>query len=353
MSKNDSSNQSIRLQKFIADCGYTSRRKAELLITNGDVTVNGRMVTELGTKVNPNADVVMVSNQILELGLVDKMYVVLNKPRAYVCTLSDPEGRRTILDLTKDINERIYPVGRLDYLSEGVLILTNDGEFANSIIHPKHGVEKIYEVKVFGDVNLELLKELKKPRVVEGEKLTPKSVRVIKQLQNKTWLEIRLVEGKNREIRKICDDVGIVVDKLRRLAIGGLTCEGIAPGHYRVMKKKEMLKLIHQTSDASESTSETKTAFWSAKKSVKLDPKKARRTAKTKYLATDEAYQMYKKENYYKTLQNIKEKKLLEPVVLEVKPVMRRNSNKSAGKPTKPFKAPRKKESGSTNYRKR
>jgi 23S rRNA pseudouridine2605 synthase len=140
------SNQDItvRLQKVIADCGVTSRRKAEGYILDGRVEVNGRVITELGTKVNPHTDVIQVDGNTLELLAVDKVYIVMNKPRAYMTTLSDPEGRPTVMELIYGVKQRIFPVGRLDYLSEGLLILTNDGDLANMIMHPKYEVEKVY-----------------------------------------------------------------------------------------------------------------------------------------------------------------------------------------------------------------
>src|SRR5690606_30516075 len=166
---------SIRLQKVIADCGVTSRRKAEGYILDGRVAVNGQIVTELGTKVNPGKDVIEVDGVALEMEAVEKLYIVMNKPRTYLTTVSDPEGRPTVLDLLYGVKQRIFPVGRLDYLSEGLLILTNDGDLANMIMHPKFEVEKVYEVKVFGYVNEALLQKIRKGVMTEEGLLKPKS----------------------------------------------------------------------------------------------------------------------------------------------------------------------------------
>ena len=147
------SNQSIRLQKAIADAGITSRRKAEEMILQGRVQVNGEKVRLLGTKVNPDHDAVVVDGDPIDMGRKENIYIVLNKPRGIITSMSDPEGRKTVMDLVQDVTERIYPVGRLDYLSEGLLLMTNDGELANNIIHPREGITKVYEVKVFGAVS--------------------------------------------------------------------------------------------------------------------------------------------------------------------------------------------------------
>ena len=212
----------IRLQKYIADAGITSRRKAEDLILQGRVEVNGDIVRELGVKVHKNDDVVTVDGDTISPSRVEKIYVVFHKPRGCMTTLNDPEGRKTVMDYLGDITERIYPVGRLDYLSEGLLLLTNDGEFANHIIHPSGNITKVYEVKIFGAVNSDILKSLRKGVQTEVGFLKPQSVRVIKQLNSKTWLEFRLTDGKNREIRRLCEAVGLTIDKLKRVAIGGL-----------------------------------------------------------------------------------------------------------------------------------
>jgi 23S rRNA pseudouridine2605 synthase len=297
---------SVRLQKVIADCGVTSRRKAEGLILDGRVEVNGRVVTELGTKVNPHTDTIQVDGNTLELMAVDKVYIVMNKPRAYMTTLSDPEGRPTVMDLIFGVKQRIFPVGRLDYLSEGLLILTNDGDLANMIMHPKYEVEKVYEVKVFGHVNEGILAKIKRGVMTEDGLLKPKSVRVIEQLPNKTWLEFRLNEGKNREIRKICEAVELTVDKLRRVAIEGLNIQSMTPGKYVFTTRKELLKALGLTEDGKKFTKRT---FMSAKKSLNVS-KVSKIVSKTARPADDKKFQSFRKENYYETVQSIKELKM-------------------------------------------
>lgn len=299
MSKNS---REIRLQKFIADCGVTSRRKAEDLIVQGRVNVNGEILTELGTKVDPDKDAVMVDGQAIDLSSVKPVYVLLHKPRGYVTTLSDPEGRETVMDLVREIPERIYPVGRLDYLSEGLLLMTNDGEVANMVMHPKFEVYKVYEVKVFGAMNETLLKKLRAGVVLEEGFAKPKSVRVIKQLPTKTWLEFRLGEGKNREIRKICEACGLTVDKLKRVAIGAITVEGIRPGGFRYMNRKDIMEGLGLTRDGKKVRGPVE--YISLKKTVNLKKRKKQQATCTP--ADDENFVKFRRENYFETLKKLK-----------------------------------------------
>ncbi len=292
----------VRLQKFIADCGITSRRKAEDLIVMGRVTVNGDLVKELGTKVDPSVDAVMVDGKVADLGAVEKIYMVMNKPRGIMTTVHDPEGRKTVLDLCQEISERIYPVGRLDYLSEGLLILSNDGELANDIIHPSSNIVKVYEVKVFGSVTENILNTLRNGVHIDGVKVAPKSVRVIGQLPTKTWLEFRISEGKNREIRRMCEAAELTVDKLRRVAIGGLAIEGISPGNYRLLSKKQLQGAIGLTAKTDEPKE-----YFSTKKSISLKKKGAQPGT----TANDSAFQKFRKDTYFDSIKNIAETKKL------------------------------------------
>jgi 23S rRNA pseudouridine2605 synthase len=230
----------------------------------------------------------------------------MNKPRAYITTLSDPEGRPTVMDLIFGVKQRIFPVGRLDYLSEGLLILTNDGDLANMIMHPKYEVEKVYEVKVFGHVNEGILAKIKRGVMTEDGLLKPKSVRVIEQLPNKTWLEFRLNEGKNREIRKICEAVELTVDKLRRVAIEGLNIQSLSPGKYVFTTRKELLKALGLTEDGKKFAKRT---FMSAKKSLNV-AKVSKIVSKTARPADDKKFQAFRRENYYETVQSIKDLKM-------------------------------------------
>lgn len=286
----------------------TSRRKAESLILEGRVSVNGDIVTELGTKVNPATDAVQVDGNALELAAVDKVYIVMNKPRAYMTTVSDPEGRPTVMELLFGVKQRVFPVGRLDYLSEGLLILTNDGDLANMIMHPRYEVEKVYEVKVFGHVNEAILARIRRGVMTEDGLLKPKSIRVIEQLPNKTWLEFRLNEGKNREIRKICDAVELTVDKLRRVAIEGLNIQSLPVGQYMFTSRKELLKALGLNEHGEKVQKRT---FISAKKTLNVG-KVAKIVAKTARPADDRKFQAFRRENYYETVKSIKELKMRE-----------------------------------------
>lgn len=296
----------VRIQKAIADAGICSRRKAEDLINVGKVLLNGKVVREHGTKVDPNKDVISVDGRLVDPQTVEKMYLVMHKPRGYVTTVKDPEGRRTVMDLCNEINERIYPIGRLDYLSEGLLILTNDGDLANQIMHPSFEIEKVYEVKVFGSVSQTLLQTMRDGVTVDGQFLKPRSVRVLKQLPTKTWLEFRLNEGKNREIRKMCEACNVVVDKLKRLAIGGLTVEGIAPGKYRSVTKRDLLNRIGMNEDG---TKKRDMVFVSAKKSLKLNKRKSTPSTKQAEITPAEhsVFKLFRKDVYYENLNLIKE----------------------------------------------
>lgn len=292
----------IRLQKAIADAGITSRRKAEDLILQGRVSVNGETIRQMGTKIDPEIDAVIVDGQPLDLSQKEKIYLILNKPRGIVTTVDDPEGRETVMNLVQDVTERIYPVGRLDYLSEGLLLMTNDGEFANNVIHPSGNINKVYEVKVFGAVTQEILKKLRTGVKSEVGFLKPKNVRVIKQLHSKTWLEFRLSDGKNREIRRLCEACGLTVDKLKRVAIGGLTVEGIKPGSYRMVSRKQMLNLIgiNKNGEVVENYE-----YQSPKKSVNLRIKGAQPCTP----ADDQAFTKFRRETYFQAIKEIAEKK--------------------------------------------
>lgn len=282
----------IRLQKYIADAGITSRRKAELLIEEGRVTINGRKVTVLGTKVDPTKDIVTVKGEVIDPDSVDRVYIVLHKPRGYMTTVSDPEGRKTVMDLIPSSLGRVYPVGRLDYLSEGLLIMTNDGELANDIIHPSSNVTKVYEVKVFGGVNHKLLNELRDGfNDSEVGMIKPQSVRVIKQLPSKTWLEVRISDGKNREIRRLCEGHGLTIDKLKRVSIGGLAIQGIAPGSYSFITRKQLMDAIAEE-------------FVSPKKSIRVKSRPLQQCPQ----AGDRTYLRYRKENYFDTIKVRKDK---------------------------------------------
>ena len=213
-------NNEVRLQKFMADMGVASRRKSEELIKAGKVKVNGH-IAQIGDKINPRKDLVSIGkNKITNVKKRKMVYIMLNKPRGYVTTVSDELGRKTVMDLVKDIDERIYPVGRLDKDSEGLLILTNDGSFTNCLTHPSHNYAKVYRVTVRPSVNDEILYNLSNGIEIDGRKTAPAEVTVLEEQENRVVLEFILHEGRNREIRKMCESQGLEVARLKRNSIG-------------------------------------------------------------------------------------------------------------------------------------
>jgi len=232
----------MRLQKALAEAGIASRRKAEELITSGQIKVNGVVVTELGFKVKDTDEIFFNDELVIR---EDKVYLLLNKPTGYVSTVSDEKGRKTVLDLInpEDVKERIYPVGRLDSDTAGLIILTNDGDLTYSLTHPKHEVEKEYLARVKGIVVRNKAKEIKKGVVIDDNYLAvPKEVRVVeldKEFQT-TLISITLTEGRNREVRKIFQAAGHPVINLTRVRIANLTTEGVGRGYYRRLKIHEI-----------------------------------------------------------------------------------------------------------------
>ena len=228
----------IRLQKAIADLGYCSRRKAEELIVDGKVFVNGKKVTELGSKVNPS-DEIKIGNDILVRQ--EKRYFMFNKPREVVTTTSDDKGRKTVLDYF-DIDTRIYPIGRLDYDTTGLILLTNDGEFANAMMKPSNRIQKIYLAKVNGILSREELEELKKGIVIDRHKCVPDKVRVksIDKKTNISFIEITIHEGKNHEVRKMFEHFHLDVLKLKRTGYGSLSLGNLASGKYKELNIKDV-----------------------------------------------------------------------------------------------------------------
>ena len=233
----------VRLQKFMADCGVASRRKSEVLIENGAVKVNGKPAS-LGDKVNPASDKVYVHNKRVVLKRKGgKRYIMLNKPRGYVTTMKDEMGRKCVADLVKDIPERVYPVGRLDKDSEGLLILTNDGDFSNQVTHPKQEINKVYHVTVRPDMTAEQAKTLSGGIVIDGRKTAPCEVRVMNRLEDRTNVEMVLHEGRNREIRKMCEYFDLEVIRLRRISIGSVKMGKLKKGMWRDLTEAEIRKL--------------------------------------------------------------------------------------------------------------
>ena len=269
---------SERLQKIIAAAGIASRRSAEKLITSGAVSVNGTMVTELGSKADPEHDHIRVNGKLLH-GAERQVYLLMNKPKGYVTTVSDPEGRPTVMDLLRGIRARVYPVGRLDYASEGLLLLTNDGELSNKLMKAASHVPKVYVVKVAGTPNEAGLEKIRRglsiptesrfagfkgqrnentssgedtrvPKTVAGRpharskqrvRTAPTKVRLVREGDN-PWYELTLVEGKNRQIRKMFEEIGHHVEKIKRVRYGPLSLD-IPPGEFRRLSAAEVEKL--------------------------------------------------------------------------------------------------------------
>jgi 23S rRNA pseudouridine2605 synthase len=234
-----------RLQKIIAAAGIASRRKAEELISSGRVQVNGKVVTELGTKADAESDHVRVNGKLLH-GAQRHTYLLLNKPKGYVTTMSDPEERPTVMDLIRGVKGRVYPVGRLDYASEGLLLLTNDGDLAHRLMKAASHVSKTYLVKVAGTPNEDAIAKLRAGISIATDdgkrvKTGPAVVRIVKHAAN-PWYEITLIEGRNRQIRRMFEAVGHHVEKIKRVRYGPLTLD-VPPGEFRQLTLKEVQRL--------------------------------------------------------------------------------------------------------------
>jgi 23S rRNA pseudouridine2605 synthase len=229
-----------RLQKLLAHAGVTSRRKAEQLMIEGRVTVNGKVTIELGTKADPARDHIKVDGKLIRFSN-RQVYFVLNKPTGYVTTASDPEGRPTVLDLMKGVRERVYPVGRLDYHSEGLLLLTNDGEFANRITSAKNHVVKTYVVKVTGALSPEQETSFREGITLDGRRTAPAGLKLIRRAKN-PWYEVKLTEGRQNQIRLMFKYFGRLVEKLRRVKIGFLELGPIKTGEYRPLTAGEVAR---------------------------------------------------------------------------------------------------------------
>ena len=227
----------MRINKYLASCGVASRRKVEELVLQGKVKVNGVVVTNLATNIE-EADVVELDGKVVALQQ-NYEYYILNKPKGYVSTASDDRGRKTVLDLIKT-KSRIYPVGRLDYDSEGLLILTNDGELTNKLTHPKHNISKTYLVSIDSGISKEEVETLKKGVVIDGYKLHECKIDVLEAEKGKTKLQITIFEGRNREIRKMFESIDKKVIYLKRIKIEGLSLGSLKRGEYRALSQKEI-----------------------------------------------------------------------------------------------------------------
>lgn len=233
-----------RLQKILSRAGVSSRRQAEELIREGLVAVNGKLVSDLGSKATPGQDRITLRGRPIQL-TEQLEYLLLNKPVGVVTTLFDPEGRPTILDVLPRQRHRLFPVGRLDFHTSGLLLLTNDGELAQRLTHPRYGIEKVYRVKVKGEPTERTLEQLARGVRLEEGVTAPARVRVVRSSEGKTWLEMVLTEGRRREVRRMCEYVGHPVEKLSRIALGPLKLGRLAVGESRPLTEREIFSLRH------------------------------------------------------------------------------------------------------------
>ncbi len=231
-----------RLQKYLAHAGIASRRKAEELILAGRVKVNGITITQLGSKIDPERDVVMVDQKTVKTENKYEYYI-LNKPLQVVTTMHDPQGRTKVTDLLKGIKARVYPVGRLDYHTEGLLLLTNDGELAYRLMHPKYKVAKTYLVTVKGIMDKNTLNKLQKGVLLEDGPTMPAKVTILEAGNDYTQLEMTIHEGRNRQVRRMCQAVGYPVVCLKRIKFGPLSLGQLKPGQYRKLEEDEIRRL--------------------------------------------------------------------------------------------------------------
>lgn len=233
----------VRIQKYLANRGIASRRKIETMVRQGLVTVNGRVVEDLPCFVDPAGDTITVDGKKVAAERSRRVYYLVNKPRGYICTSSDPEGRRRVHDLIPPIPERVYCVGRLDADSTGLVILTNDGSLTNRLTHPRYGVEKTYLVNVPGKVDGHDIEKIIAGQYLDGKKTNPDSVRILRRTRTSTLMKIGLREGKNREIRRLLAKRGYTVRRLRRIRIGPISDRGLKTGNFRPLTTKEVSKL--------------------------------------------------------------------------------------------------------------
>ena len=238
--------EKIRLQKFIADAGIMSRRAAEEEIRLGKISVNGHPAT-IGMSFDPKSDVVVYRGKRVEFSRREHTYIVINKPRGYLSSTTDDRGRKCVTDLLVGVNARVYPVGRLDLISEGILILTDDGELKNRLTHPKHNIPKVYRVKVAEEVTEEKHMILTSPLVIDGYKIRPVEVTLGEHDESGTVMRMTLYEGRNRQIRKMCEAAGLTVKRLSRLSIGNIKLDGLPVGKWRYLERHEVEYLYRQT----------------------------------------------------------------------------------------------------------
>ncbi|MGM0597632.1 MAG: pseudouridine synthase [Myxococcota bacterium] len=235
----------MRLQKYIAKCGVASRRKSELIIKAGRVRINNKIVKKMGVKIDPYKDKVSVDNK--RITPEKKVYLVFNKPPGVISTVSDPENRQTVMDFVPYLQQRVFPVGRLDYNSEGLLIMTNDGDLTNKLLHPSRKVEKVYKVKIKGRITHEDLKKIRQGVVIDDGTKAKADISVADILPKNTWLKLVIHEGRNRIIRRIMEALDYEIIQLMRIGFGSLKLKGLEKGKYRTLNYYEVENLINST----------------------------------------------------------------------------------------------------------
>lgn len=236
----------VRLQKFLSECGIASRRKSEELIMSGKVKVNGH-VAQIGDSVDPKRDKVTVRGKVV-IANTEKIYIMLHKPRGFVTTMNDEMGRKCVADLVKDVPVKVFPIGRLDRDSEGLLLLTNDGDFANLLTHPSSHVNKTYRVTVAGEVDDEKLIKLSTGIILDDKKTLPCDVFVAEKKSDRTVLIFIITEGRNRQIRRMCESVSLKVLRLKRTEIAGVKLGMLGQGKWRELNEKELHRLSNISS---------------------------------------------------------------------------------------------------------
>lgn len=229
----------MRLQKYMALAGVASRRKSEEIILNGHVKVNNKIVTKLGTKVDPKKDKVMVKNKLVKIE-TNSIYIMVNKPLGYLSTVKDEKDRKTVIDLIEGVEERIYPVGRLDADTTGLLLLTNDGDLTYKITHPSNNVVKKYIAIVEGTPNKRELMQLRQGVFIDGRKTAPAKIKILKRFDNDSIIEVQIREGRNRQVKKMFEKTNHPVKKLKRVAIGDINMGNLDIGNYRFLSDEEV-----------------------------------------------------------------------------------------------------------------
>ena len=238
--------EKVRLQKFIANSGIMSRRAAEAEIINGNVSVNGH-IAEIGTKIDPSTDTVTYKGKKISAEKKEYTYIMMNKPRGYLSSTTDDRGRKCVTDLLTHVDARVYPVGRLDLISEGMLLLTDDGELKNRLTHPSHSLPKLYRVKVGGTVSEDQYNILTSRLEIDGYLIKPVDVVIAEEDESGTVLKMTLVEGRNRQIRKMCEIAGLTVKRLSRVSIGNLKLNNLPIGKWRYLDEEEVEYLYKAT----------------------------------------------------------------------------------------------------------